>query len=350
VTKYLIYGGTSRASLSQVAVTPATVTLYTYRPLTPATTYYFGLIAVASGIQSPMANIASAMTLPLPNAPDHVVATAVSASKITLTWSESLPPNGLPILHYQVYRGTTAGKLTQVATVTSATYNSVALAPSTAYFFEVVAVDTSFDSSIPSTPVSVTTLPLPPAPTSVQGTAISTTKVKLTWQWAAAPGGLSNSSFSVYCRTAAAGQSKVGGSRSDTFTYASAAPATQYYCYVVAVDTGFDDSAPSRTVAVSTATPPNAPTAVQATASSATKVTVTWSEKVPTGGLAISSYKIYRSTTLPVTTADLVATRTGASYTDTTVSASTTYYYAISAIDSGQDASPLSAPAPVATP
>jgi fibronectin type 3 domain-containing protein len=94
---------------------------------------------------------------------------------------------------------------------------------------------------------------------------------------------------------------------------------------------------------------PNAPTNVSATGS-ATKVVVTWSETVPPGGLPISSYKIYRSTSLPVTTADFVATRTTASYTDTTVVGSTTYYYAISAIDSGQDASTLSAPGSVTTP
>jgi fibronectin type 3 domain-containing protein len=66
--------------------------------------------------------------------------------------------------------------------------------------------------------------------------------------------------------------------------------------------------------------------------------------------LAISNYKIYRSTTLRVTIANYVATRTTPTYIDTAVSPSNTYYYAIAATDAGDDASPLSVPAQVTTP
>jgi fibronectin type 3 domain-containing protein len=184
----------------------------------------------------------------------------------------------------------------------------------------------------------------------VQATASSTSKFKVTWSWSPAVGGLGIARFNVYCGTSSTGEPEAGSSTSDSYTYTKAVANTKYYCYVVAVDTGNDDSPDSATATVTTPPVPNAPTNVTATANSATNVTVTWSETIPKGGLAISNYKIYRSTSLPVTTADPFVTRTTTSYTDTTVVGATTYYYAISANDTGGDASPLSAPASVTTP
>jgi hypothetical protein len=93
---------------------------------------------------------------------------------------------------------------------------------------------------------------------------------------------------------------------------------------------------------------PNAPTNVLATANSATKVTVTWTETLPPNGLQISNYNILRG--LSPTTLTKVATRTTSPYTDATVVANTTYYYAIQANDSGRDVSPNSVVVSVTTP
>jgi fibronectin type 3 domain-containing protein len=59
-------------------------------------------------------------------------------------------------------------------------------------------------------------------------------------------------------------------------------------------------------------------------------------------------YNVYRGTS-PTGLTKLTA-RTGLQYIDTAVSADTTYYYAIVAVDSGNDNSPMSATAQVSTP
>jgi hypothetical protein len=93
---------------------------------------------------------------------------------------------------------------------------------------------------------------------------------------------------------------------------------------------------------------PAAPVGVTATANSATKVTVTWTESVPPGGLPILNYSILRGTSPGILTQ--LAYRVASPFVDTEVSPGTTYYYAIEAIDSGQDVSPMSATAQVTTP
>jgi fibronectin type 3 domain-containing protein len=353
VSQYQVWSGASKNDLTQIATTPGTSAKFTNMPLNPATTYYYGVIAVESKLPSSMSPIASATTLPLPNSPTSVTATPTSASKITLAWTENVPPLGLAVSNYKVYASTTNGDFPTSTTTKGTSYSSTSLEPGTTYYFEIVAVDSAGDDSVASTPVSATTLPLPPAPTNVAAAATAATKVQVTWNWSPAPGGAAAAHFTVYCGTAPTGQPKAGTASSPTatsFTWTGATASTKYYCYVVATDTDNDNSPDSANATAITPPMPNAPTNVSATASSATKVVVTWSETVPPGGLPISSYKIYRSTSLPVTTADFVATRTTASYTDTTVVGSTTYYYAISAIDSGQDASTLSAPGSVTTP
>jgi fibronectin type 3 domain-containing protein len=350
VSRYLIYRGTTPANLLQIATVPSTWNVYQDRFLIPATTYCYALIAVEYRLNSPMSSSACATTFALPNPPSQVVATPVSATRITLTWQEVLPPGGLPIANYQIYQGTAPGALTKISTVKSTAYNILSLTPSTMYCYEIVAADSSFNTSQPSNVVCVWTMPLPPAPTNLQASSPAATKINLTWEWSQAPGGLPSARFSVYCGTSTTGQPKVGTVRGDTFTYVGASPATQYYCFVVATDTGMDYSPPSASLAAVTPPMPNAPANLHATANTCTKVTVTWSETVPPGGLPVGSYKIYRSTTPSVTLADYAATRTTASYIDTTVTGATTYYYAVSAIDTGHDTSPLSAYGQVTTP
>ncbi len=81
VSYYLVFSGTSPAALTQAARTPSTVTAYTITPLTPGTTYYFGIQAVdTSGNTSPMSAIASVATPQPPAAPTGVSATAASVS------------------------------------------------------------------------------------------------------------------------------------------------------------------------------------------------------------------------------------------------------------------------------
>ena len=279
-----------------------------------------------------------------------MIATAASASRITLTWQEVLKPNGLPISNYQIYEGTVPGVYSKIGVTTNLTYNSTGLSGGTTYYFYIVAVDSGYDSSAPSDPVSATTPGTPPKPSDLQATTPAATKISLSWQWSPGRNGLPVGHYNVNCGTSSSNQQRVGMSINPSYPYTGLAASSQYVCNVQAVDTANDVSTPSSNLTIVTPPMPSAPTNVTATASHATTVTVTWSETVPPRGLPIASYSIYRNTSLPVTSANYLATRTSPTITDTTASASTTYYYAIVANDSGQDASAMSAPAKVTTP
>jgi fibronectin type 3 domain-containing protein len=123
---------------------------------------------------------------------------------------------------------------------------------------------------------------------------------------------------------------------------------TTYYYAIQAVDSGYEDSPMSATAQITTPPMPAAPANVVATANGPTAVTITWSETIPPNGLPIMFYNVYRGTS-PTGLTKLTA-RTGLQYIDTAVSADTTYYYAIVAVDSGNDNSPMSATAQVSTP
>jgi beta-glucanase (GH16 family) len=82
---------------------------------------------------------------------------------------------------------------------------------------------------------------------------------------------------------------------------------------------------------------PSAPTSLAATAQSSSVINLTWSEPAPPANCTVSSYNVYRSTTSGFTpgTGNLIASGvTSPSYSNSGLTASTTYYYKVEALDS----------------
>jgi fibronectin type 3 domain-containing protein len=236
ITSYHIFQGASPSSLSQVGVTATTS--YTNRSLTPSTTYYYQVQANDSdGDTSPMSAAAWATTLPSPNTPTSLVAAATSATKISLTWTETVPPKGLPIGNYQVSCGLSPGSLSKVATVLNTSYNYSGLTAGTTYYCAVLATDTGGDLSAMSAPVSVTTDALPGAPTNVVATANSSTKVTVTWTENVPASGLPIRSYQIYRGTLPGNMSLVATRGTASYTDTTVSPLATYYYAVQATDT-----------------------------------------------------------------------------------------------------------------
>jgi fibronectin type 3 domain-containing protein len=82
---------------------------------------------------------------------------------------------------------------------------------------------------------------------------------------------------------------------------------------------------------------PAAPTGLTATASSSSAINLTWNADTPPANCTITSYSIYRSTTsgfAPGSGNVIASGVTGTTYSDTGLSASTTYYFVVEAVDS----------------
>ena len=104
-----------------------------------------------------MSTPAPVATPPLPAAPVNVTATANSGTQVTVTWSENIPPNGLPIQNYTIYRGTSSTSLAQVATRGASSFIDTGASPCTTYYYAITATDTGQDVSPMSATVQATT-------------------------------------------------------------------------------------------------------------------------------------------------------------------------------------------------
>ena len=93
-----------------------------------------------------------------PSVPTNLVAQAVSATQINLSWTAST--DNVAVTGYRVFRNGI-----QIATVTTLTYSSVSLTPNTSYTYTVAATDAQNNTSAPSAPASATTLPDTTLPT-----------------------------------------------------------------------------------------------------------------------------------------------------------------------------------------
>jgi fibronectin type 3 domain-containing protein len=135
------------------------------------------------------------------------------------------------------------------------------------------------------------------------------------------------------------------------FVDTGVSPNTTYFYAITATDTGGDTSPQSTPAAQATTyAMPAAPTNVRATANSSTQITVTWSETIPPNGMpTVSSYTIYGA---PASTGPWtkLGVRTTLSYSQTGLTPGDTYYYYITATDSGGDISPASATVNATTP
>jgi fibronectin type 3 domain-containing protein len=89
---------------------------------------------------------------------------AVSAHSATLTWTAATVPNGgAPVTSYNVYRGTTSGSETLLASAGNVlTYTDSAVTAGTQYFYEVTAFNSAGESA-KSNEISGT-IPNPVAP------------------------------------------------------------------------------------------------------------------------------------------------------------------------------------------
>jgi chitodextrinase len=330
---YHVYrGGTligSSASTSYSDTTTVAFTAYTYTVAAYDNTGNVSLQSNSASVTTP--------AYPLPSAPTGLSATATGQTTVQLAWTQGPDAGGPGISGYKVYR---AG--TQIGTSATTGFTDSTAVASTAYTYTIAEYDTSGNTSAQSSSASATTPAIPPptVPTGLAKVSATSTQVALSWSASTDTGGPGLAGYRIY-----RGGTQIGTSTAAGYTDNTTAGTTTYSYTVAAYDNAGNVSAQSSALNVTTpdTIAPSVPTGVSATAISAAQVNLTWSASTDTGGSGLAGYKVYRAGTQ-------IGTSTTTSYSDTTVSGSTTYTYTVVAYDNAGNTSTVSAGASVTTP
>ena len=323
----ILRGGTKVGSVN------ATTTSYTDNTAAPNTTYNYTVEAFDTGSTPNVSAQSSAASVttpnyPLPSTPSGVTASANSATSVSVKWTGSTDTGGPGLSGYDVYRNGTL-----LAGTTAPTYTDNTAAPNTTYSYTVDAFDIASPPNVSaqSSAASVTTPKTPPpsTPTGVTASANTAKSVTLSWTGSTDTGGPGLSGYNIF-----RGGTKVGSVNATitTYTDSTVAANTTYSYTIEAFDKASPPnvSAPSNAASVTTPkTPlPSVPANVSASANSSTSISVKWSASTDSGGPGLGGYNIFRGGTK---VGSVNATTT--SYTNTTLTANTTYSYTIEAFD-----------------
>jgi len=265
-----------------------------------------------------------------PSVPTGVSATNNSCSQVTVSWVESTDSgrNATGVKGYYVYRdGIFLRAVLAPATLTS----DVGLA-STTYTVRAYAGATNFSGY--STAVSSTT-PVcadntaPSVPANVAATAANCNQIDISWSASTDnSGGSGVQGYNVYASVLvpATSASHTGFAAGTTRNYT-----------VSAIDNAGNQSAQSIANSATTAscpdtTAPAVPTGLIVAAAGCSQINLSWAASTDIGNSGVSSYFIYRN-------GGYLKSVVGTSTSDAGLAASTSYSYAITAVDNGANQS-----------
>jgi chitodextrinase len=338
VTGYRVYrNGVLLATLGNVIV-------HQDNGLGASTTYSYTVQAFDAAGNASAQSTAVIVTTPAapdtvaPSTPTGLVATAVSASRINLSWSAST--DNVAVAGYRVFRN--GALLLSLGNVTA--YQDSSLIAGTTYVYTVRAFDAAGNVSGQSAQASATTAPgldttPPTTPTNLVGNAVSPTRIDLSWSASTDNDVVAN--YRLYRNGVLAATLT-----STTYQNTGLSPATTYSYRVEAVDATGNVSVLSAPVSASTpsapdTTAPTTPTGLTATAVSTSRINLSW--VAATDNVGVTGYRIFRNGSLLETVGNVTT------YASTGLAASTTYSYAIRALDAAGNVSGLSSSASATT-
>ncbi len=178
---------------------------------------------------------------------------------------------------------------------------------------------------------------IPPSiPTGLSVVSVSETTIELTWD-ANAESDLK--SYNVKRSTQQGGSYEIiATSVTSSYTDTNLTTETTYYYVVSAIDHSSNESDDSQEVSAKTlqVMPPSAPTGLTATVMASNRIDLDWNENTETD---FASYKVKRSTTPGGAYTVIAENLTSGNYSDTGLSAETTYYYVVIAVDKSNNES-----------
>jgi fibronectin type 3 domain-containing protein len=180
----------------------------------------------------------------------------------------------------------------------------------------------------------------PTVPGTPSGTGTSSSAISVTWGTSTA-GSSCTLSYNLFRSTtsgftASSTNQIASGLPSALFVDSGLSPSTTYYYIVEAADAVGPSAASPQgsgtTLGVTCAAVTPIPTGLLATTTSSSAIGLSWTAPTPPANCTVSSYNVYGGTTANPTTV-IASGVTGTTYTNTGLTASTTYYYIVKAVD-----------------
>ncbi len=274
-----------------------------------------------------------------------VVAAANNPNETTLTWGPSTETGGT-ISAYLVERCQGAGcsSFSQIGTTSGTTFNDTGLTASTNYSYRVRAQDTAGTLGPYSNVSSLTTpAPIPALPGNLTATAVSGTQINLSWTASTETNGTISGYLVERCQNANCNNfAQIGTSGTTSFSDTTVTGSTTYTYRVRAVDAAGNLS-PYSNLAIAAMPDTQAPTApsnLTSTAAGATQIDLSWTAS--TDNVGVTGYLVERCQGSGCTAFTQVATPATTTYSDTGLTANTTYNYRVRATDAAGNLSSYS--------
>ncbi|QOV88077.1 fibronectin type III domain-containing protein [Humisphaera borealis] len=307
-------GGSTFSALTTVV---AGSTSYSDTTATAGTTYVYRVRATKGAILSTYATSSAVTTAP--TAPSNLAATAASHSDVNLTWTDAQGETAYTI-ERSANAGSTWSTLTTAVAANATTYTDTTATEETAYLYRIRATNAA-GSSANVTSASVTTLPA--APADVVATSESSDTISLSWTDVSS----AESGYKIERQIESSGNwvqiATVGG---NVTSYVDpTCDESVAYEYRVRATSGPRNSAYSNTTVATTI--PFPPDSLVVTATSASSISLQWTNPSNAPTMVIE-----RSTDGGDTFTAIGTTgQGGTTYTNTGLSADTTYVYRIRA-------------------
>jgi hypothetical protein len=318
-TAVLVESSPDNTTFTQIASLAATATTFTNTGLTSGTLKFYRVRAQNATGFSGYSNTANATTQAIPATPTGLTGSSASATSIILRWTNTAI-NATAVL---VESSTDSITFTQIASLaaTATTYTNTGLTTNTLHYYRVRAQNASGDSGYSN--IASATAGGIAAPSGLTATAASTTSITLNWTNNVTTGisfvGVESSPDGVTF-------THITDVANTTTTYLSTGltSSTLYFFRVVAVS-GSTPSPYSNIASTTTLGVPPAPTALTATAASATSINLAWTNKA-TNATAVLVERSPNNTTFTQIASLAAAVAT---YADTGLTANTTYSYRV---------------------
>jgi fibronectin type 3 domain-containing protein len=272
-----------------------------------------------------------------PNAPSGLSAVTTSSGSIDLMWQDNADNEDAYIVERSEVSSTTNFSVVITLPADSQSFSDSGLTPATTYYYRVAASNSDGQSGYSNVRSATTDTapPTPPvAPSNLNGSATSSTSVDLFWTDQSD----NESSFDIYQAISPSGSFALAKTVSANETSASIdglTPATTYAFKVVAVNSAgpsLDSNIHEITTPAEPIEVPNPPLALTVSNATHNSLTLNWTDNSNNE----TGFQIYRSSSQNGTYGEIAIT-SASSYTNTGLSASTSYWYKVSAYnDAGE--------------